>query len=366
MIKLTRITNSNDYLPYIDGFRFYALSIVLGHFVDFYEAHTFPIKETPAYKNLNFDFFLGLSSDNGILMFFAISGFILAMPFAKSIRNGEVSPSLKSFYKRRLTRLEPPYLIILIGLFVLNVFVIHRDTLTNTFPHFVASFFYLHNLVYQAHPTLNFVFWTLEIEVQFYLLAPLVVNVFRLPKHYRRLLMALTIMAFSIGNELYQLPFRSLLNYFQYFMAGMLALDFYLDKDWKKSYWYDVVCITAIFLMFTGVFKYGIVLPFIICLLLWMSPLSYWWIRVLSWKGITVIGGMCYSIYMLHHPLMALFLNRVMGNEMILSSVWMDFLLKMIAVLTVVLFCSAVYFVLVERPCMKRDWYKRFLPAKFH
>lgn len=365
MFKLTRITSSNDYLPYIDGFRFYALSIVLGHFVDFYEAHTFPIKETAAYKNLNFDFCLGLSSDNGILMFFAISGFILGMPFAKSILNGDNPPSLRSFYLRRLTRLEPPYLIILIGLFVLNVFVIHRDTFANTLPHFVASFFYLHNLIYQAHPTLNFVFWTLEIEVQFYLLAPLFVSVFKLPRNHRRLILISVIALFGFGNEFYQTPFRSLLNYLQYFMAGFLALDFYLDKNWKKRYWYDLVCVVAMFLMFTGVFRYGTILPFLIFFLLWLSPLTYWWIRVISWKGVTIIGGMCYSIYMLHHPLMALFLNRVMGNEMILANVWADFFLKMIVVLSVVLVCSAAYFVVIERPCMQRNWYKKFLPSKF-
>ncbi|MBL7932635.1 MAG: acyltransferase, partial [Bacteroidia bacterium] len=151
MFKLRRVTSSEAYLPYIDGLRFYILSVVLIHFVDFYESHTFPIRTNELYQKLNIDFFFGLSSDNGILMFFGISGFILGMPFAKSILNNEPSPSLKSFYLRRLTRLEPPYLLILTGLFILNVFVIHRDTFSNTLPHFFASFFYLHNIIYEAH-----------------------------------------------------------------------------------------------------------------------------------------------------------------------------------------------------------------------
>lgn len=364
MLKFTRITSSNEYLPFIDGFRFYALSIVLGHFVDFYEAHTFPIRETELYKNLNFDFFLGLSSDNGVLMFFAISGFILGMPFAKSILQGDNYPSLKSFYLRRLTRLEPPYLLLLIGLFILNVFVVHRDTLANTFPHFLASFFYVHNIVYQAHPTLNFVFWTLEIEVQFYVLAPLFVQVFKLSRINRRVLLALLILVFGIANDLYQTPFRSLLNYLQYFMAGFLALDFYLDPSWKKNRAFDVLCLLLMFVMFTGLLRYGVLLPYVIFLLLWLSPLSTFWLKIISWKWITVIGGMCYSIYMLHHPLMALFLNRVIGNDLLLSNVWLDFFVKMMLVMGMVLVCSAAYFVAVERPCMKRDWYKKFLPLK--
>ena len=44
----------------------------------------------------------------GVHLFFILSGFILGLPFVSG------SPSLRAFYKRRLTRLEPPYLIALV------------------------------------------------------------------------------------------------------------------------------------------------------------------------------------------------------------------------------------------------------------
>lgn len=358
MITLRRITSSQAYLPFIDGLRFYTLlSVVIIHFVDFYEEHTFPIRKEMLYQKLHLDSVFGFS-DNSILVFFAISGFILGMPFAKSLLSKQPYPSLGEFYLRRITRLEPPYLLVLTGLFLLNVFVIHRDTLTNTLPHYFASFFYLHNIIYQVHPTLNFVFWTLEIEVQFYLLAPLFAYVFKLEMVKRRIVLIGAILFFGLLNTFYHSPFLSLYNYFHYFLAGFLALDLFLHNTFKKHYLFDVLCITLALLMYTGVFKYGISIAFMITLLIYFSPLSILWEKILTFEWIAIIGGMCYSIYMLHQPLMAVFLNRFLGNEMIKNSLWIDFFTKLGLVLILVLVVSTTFFICIERPCMKRGWYK--------
>lgn len=360
MISLRRVTSSHAYLPFIDGLRFYTLlSVVIIHFVDFYEQHTHPIRKEALYKDLHLDQAFGFS-DNSILVFFAISGFILGMPFAKSLMLKEPYPSLKEFYIRRITRLEPPYLLILTGLFLLNVFIIHRDTLANTFPHFLASFFYMHNIVYEYHPTLNFVFWTLEIEVQFYLLAPFFAYVFKIEKIKRRLILTGAILFFGMLNHWYRPPFLSLYNYFHYFLAGFLALDLFLNNTLKKHYVFDLVCFALAFLMYTGLFKYGLPITFMILFLIYFSALSIIWKRVLTWQWVTIIGGMCYSIYMLHQPLMAVFLNRFFGNGILREKLWFDFWVKLVLVLLIVLAASVTYFVLVERPCMKRDWYKKF------
>ena len=45
-------------------------------------------------------------------------------------------------------------------------------------PHFFASLFYAHGLVYGSWSEINAVTWSLEIEVQFYILAPLLCRVF--------------------------------------------------------------------------------------------------------------------------------------------------------------------------------------------
>ncbi len=362
MISLRRETSSQAYLPFIDGIRFYTLlSVVLIHYVDYYEERTAPVRQSSWYDGLKLDSVFGFS-DNSILVFFAISGFILGLPFARSLLHRTPYPSLPDFYVRRITRLEPPYLLILTALFVLNVYVIHRDTLANIFPHYLASFFYLHNIIYEYHPTLNFVFWTLEVEVQFYLLAPFFAYIFKLEMVRRRILMVAIMLLFSIMNMLFKTPSITLLNYFHYFMAGFLALDLYLHNTFKKHYVFDLLCIPIAILLYVGAFKYGITICFMIVFLIYLSPLTILWERILTIKWITIFGGMCYSIYMLHQPLMALFLNRFAGNDLLVHSVPGDFAIKLALTLVLVFAFSTVFFIFIERPCMKRGWYKKFLP----
>jgi peptidoglycan/LPS O-acetylase OafA/YrhL len=364
VITLRRVTSSQAYLPFIDGLRFYTLlSVVIIHYVDFYEARTYPIRNTGPYQQLHLDQVFGFS-DNSILVFFAISGFILGLPFAKSIFAKQPYPSLGDFYLRRITRLEPPYLLVLTGLFLMNVFLIHRDTLANTLPHYLASFFYLHNIIYEYHPTLNFVFWTLEIEVQFYLMAPFLAYVFKLEKIRRRTLLVFVMLLFGVVNHYYKTPFLSLFNYFHYFLAGFLALDLFLHTSFKKSYLFDAICFILAFFMYTGIVKYGIPIAFMIALLIYFSPFSILWEKILTVKWVTITGGMCYSIYMLHQPAMAVFLNRFFGNDIVKNSLWLDFSLKLGLVLALVFIVSTTFFILVERPCMKKGWYKNLLGRK--
>ena len=47
-------------------------------------------------------------------------------------------------------------------------------------PNLIASLFYSHGLVYGRESAINGVAWSLEIEIQFYLLTPLLVLMFRL------------------------------------------------------------------------------------------------------------------------------------------------------------------------------------------
>jgi peptidoglycan/LPS O-acetylase OafA/YrhL len=74
---------------------------------------------------------------------------------------------------RRLTRLEPPYIIALVIFFIANVWVLHAYSFKSLLPHFFASMAYLHNIIYQSFSWILPVAWSLEVEVQFYVLAPL-------------------------------------------------------------------------------------------------------------------------------------------------------------------------------------------------
>jgi peptidoglycan/LPS O-acetylase OafA/YrhL len=59
-------------------------------------------------------------------------------------------------------------------LFFGSVFVIHDLTLSEGLKSYLASITYTHNFVYGSsfHPLINSPAWSLEIEIQFYILAP--------------------------------------------------------------------------------------------------------------------------------------------------------------------------------------------------
>ena len=114
---------------------------------------------------------------HGVDLFFVISGFILALPFAAHHLAGAPSVSLRKYYLRRLTRLEPPYFVSIFLLLALSIWI-HRRAASAILPHLAASLAYLHNVIYGTQSTVIGVAWSLEIEVQFYLLVPLLTLVF--------------------------------------------------------------------------------------------------------------------------------------------------------------------------------------------
>jgi peptidoglycan/LPS O-acetylase OafA/YrhL len=66
----------------------------------------------------------------GVKVFFAISGFVLALPFLIydfGLSNNPIQ--LKSYFKRRLTRLEPPFILTLFFFYLVHLFLLNEDAL---------------------------------------------------------------------------------------------------------------------------------------------------------------------------------------------------------------------------------------------
>src|SRR5690606_29291725 len=110
----------------------------------------------------------------------------LSLPFASFYLNKTKKVDLKSYYWRRVTRLEPPYFISMALFFITLVFIMGEEFKT-LLPHFLTGIFYLHNIIYFDFNPINPPAWTLEIEIQFYILAPfLALFIFRLNNRYFR------------------------------------------------------------------------------------------------------------------------------------------------------------------------------------
>jgi len=179
--KFERVTSSGLFLPEIDGLRFIAIILV----IIFHSQSVINLNNN--YDTLNkseyfkiFEIIVG-NGWQGVELFFTISGFILGLPFAKYYfyRNSKVN--LKTYFIRRLTRLEPPYIILMIIYFFITI-IKDSGNILFWFHNLLTHLTYTHNIFMQPDKYLVSVAWSLEIEVQFYILAPIISIVFAIEK----------------------------------------------------------------------------------------------------------------------------------------------------------------------------------------
>ncbi len=106
----------------------------------------------------------------GVFLFFVISGFCIHLQWAKSRVAGKPSPiQFGPFWKRRIRRLYPPYIITLV-LFMALAALTSGINVTHFFVYdVVMHLLMLHNLDPNTCYSINGVFWTLAVEEQLYL-----------------------------------------------------------------------------------------------------------------------------------------------------------------------------------------------------
>ena len=106
----------------------------------------------------------------GVFLFFVISGFCIHLQWARAKAAG-VEPQIRfgAFWKRRIRRLYPPYVITLLLFLLLVAFTVGINV-THFFVYDLGMhLLMLHNLDPNTCYTINGVFWTLAIEEQLYL-----------------------------------------------------------------------------------------------------------------------------------------------------------------------------------------------------
>jgi peptidoglycan/LPS O-acetylase OafA/YrhL len=362
--KIRRITRDGGWIPEIDGLRFIAIMpVVVFHLSGELAVRTgrvIPVE--PRYLWL---FALVRNGDRGVRLFFVISGMILALPFARHLLAQGKRVSLRKYYMRRVTRLEPPYILSVI-LFVTMLAVFLRGRLPPGYGwHAAASLFYLHGLAYAGPSPVNPVTWSLEVEIQFYLLAPLVMQTFRIPGvRVRRAVMVAGILAIGLAQVTKQANPRFVLSiffYLQYFLAGLLLADiFVLDLAEMRSSWlWDVAGLAGLIFMFGfghGQFWAHVLLPFGLAVVCLASMRSVVLRRFVANPWIAVIGGACYSIYLMHFALMAAIFKVTRRLVVARFDFLENFLIQCVVTGVPILLLCVVFYMFVERPCMDPEW----------
>jgi peptidoglycan/LPS O-acetylase OafA/YrhL len=289
------------YYPFIDGLRGLAIiSVLLSHV----------FRDTIWLKFVD--------GSIGVHLFFIISGFLITtLLLREKINYGNVS--YKGFYTRRALRIFPVAYLFILVLIMLNwVFKLKITPLS-----FLTSFFYLKNFPlskdwYTAH------FWTLSIEEQFYLFAPvlLITNTNR----YIKLILALAIAVpvaeylgfnnvgvFYTNHVLHKATFIFLAVFNRgalYILSGsLLAILVFkrivpLNKFQNKKYLSLVLLVCAFAVHFP--YKNGFMVPYVCAVLFTLLVLAVISLNItksnfstilLSNKMLVKLGILSYSLY---------------------------------------------------------------------
>jgi peptidoglycan/LPS O-acetylase OafA/YrhL len=357
-----RVTSGGNQVREIDGLRFVALAMVVLLHLNHYVVLDATVTLRPFPPETVLNRFLE-QGDFGVQLFFAISGFILAIPFARHRLCGGPRVLMKSYFLRRITRLEPPLILNLAILLVLMVFALKRP-LAELSPHFLASCVYLHTAIFGENSSINPVIWSLEVEAQFYLSMPLLAQLYRIPSFWARFLIFVALIS-VFGLMRWPLPKASLPAQMEYFLVGLALADIWISA-WKERplplQRFDLPAAVAWLLMVASLYwnrsipLAGMALPLVLLGTCLVSLRSRMMSRLLGhWFPVT-FGGMCYTIYLYHLAIISA-ASRV--STRFIQTEWypLNYALHALLLLPVVGMIGMILFVCAERPFMKwRPW----------
>lgn len=364
--RLRRITSGDRFIPEIDGFRLLAILVVLNEHI---------YRQVALARGVSWPRWLVMPDygTRGVFLFFTISGFILGLPFARRalLHPPEVERrpfSYRAYLTRRVTRLEPPYVLTLVLRFILILAVFHNDV-HELAPHFVASLFYMHNIVFGTMSPVSPPTWSLEVEVQFYLLAPLLASVF-LIRHaaFRRTFLILVTFGLALVMQVVFADDRrvmlSLIGNLQYFAAGLLLCDLYVTRPLRgvPAYVWDFFGIAVLAPLLWSSSRWTLVLfPFGALIVYFAGLQGYFVRRFFATSLVSIAGGMCYSVYLTHGTVLAVVSTALAHTHIADLPIVVQRLVIGCTSLSAVFLVGTAFFALVERPCMEPQWPRKFV-----
>ena len=304
------------YRPEIDGLRAIAVVSVI-----FYHAQI---------SLFGYDPFKG--GFIGVDIFFVISGYLITSIIIKEIlKTGTFS--LKYFYERRVRRIIPPLLFVIICTFPLawlyllpeNIILFSKSVLYSL--GFASNIFFLNiGTQYGAPDTLYIPMlhtWSLAVEEQFYILFPIfLIVIFKFLK--RKIIIILFILfllslfsAEFLSRNYPSISFYILLTRIFEILAGSLIAYsqikyFYIGKNKILN---TIMPSIGLILIFFSIYFFDdkvfhpstyTLIPILgVCLIIWYSNKDEYINKLLSSKIFVSLGLISYSLYLWHYPVFA-------------------------------------------------------------
>jgi len=265
----------------------------------------------------------------GVPLFFVISGYLIYRSIERNIDQKGTKEGLLNYFFHRLFRIIPAYYFNLLIVFLMASFLWDNDFFYSTsffkqlFSHLTFSSYFIHK---SAGFGINGAYWTLGIEMLWYILAPLFFIFF----NKTRTLFLIMFMSFlytyglSVGffDTFFNLNEKAdnytlLLLYYTtqipgqitYFIAGILiykyTITISLDRP-IRNYLLSLILI-SLFVIIIGYYKIHLDLLPSHLLLLILTTLLFIFLYQSSIKGMGIlswIGKISYSLYLWHMPIL--------------------------------------------------------------
>jgi len=264
----------------------------------------------------------------GVDIFFVISGYLISSILLRDCANGHYS--ILGFYDRRIRRIFPALVAVLIATTVAALFILLPSELRSYASSLLYAVLFSSNLWfwsttnYFGDPNIDIPLlhtWSLAVEEQFYILWPLVVMVLaKLPRRHALALVIVALVASLLLSQwltvkspttaFYLLPSRA----WELLIGAALALLPPADarhRRWLR--WAGVLGLVLIgyavlFFYETMLFPgFWALVPCIgTALLLYSGSAGGPAARLLSWRPLVAIGLISYSLYLWHWPILSL------------------------------------------------------------
>ena len=244
-VKKTTEEKLSSYLPALDGLR--AVSVILIFIFHLWQQTwiSYKLRLTDTFWLFNFEPF----QRYGYVVldaFFMLSGFCMFYPVARAMFGECKEENVITFYRKRARRILPSYLLILLIIFLLPEAgqVVSADMpFIEKAKHYLMHIFFVHNFSSDTVMSIVPTAWTMAIEVQFYLIFPLLKLLFKKNVYLTFFGMAavgvITRLILLSYADIDQFAQANTLGYFDIFAIGMLAsyilvMMRHKNIDWTK------------------------------------------------------------------------------------------------------------------------------------
>jgi peptidoglycan/LPS O-acetylase OafA/YrhL len=271
--------------------------------------------------------------DLGVQIFFVLSGFVIAHSMARESVDGRY---VGRFMLRRSIRLDPPYwasMILVVALSLISARAMPGKVYTlPTVGQVVAHLFYAPNLL--GMPLINPIYWTLCIEIQFYVsFALLMLLVTRL----RRTLppgtaFSVVMIPAALFADLWAFRVEPLhvpglfLEQWHLFMVGVLLWNAVVGAATRRNV--EIAAVSIGVLVLAAIAHRDLALA-VGCGAATLIFLAGRWGKLTTWLGgraWQVLGALSYSLYLTHNPITGAAFRigfRLTGRSTATEALWL-------------------------------------------